>query len=447
MMVFPRTDGTSYGGANPGSIEGQVWPIDPDGRTALHTIPRKVRDAMPGSRQCLICGSDDFDEILEIEKVPVHVGVVWPDAESATNCGRGDIRLAFCRECGFIYNVAFDERLIDYTLTYDNALGFSPTFQAFERDLCERLISKYDIRGKDVIELGAGSGRFLGLLCELGANRGLGFDPSHTADRADPLLSDRARVISGYYGEEDAGRSVDFLCCRHMLEHLDRPAEFLRLVRRNLAAHPDTVVYFEVPNAHLALREKSIWDVIYEHTSYYVPSSLEYAFRAAGFQVLDVYDCFSGQFAAVEARIDPEWTEGQKPARNADADLPALVDGYAREFLRMRETWNGRMREFREKGQNVVLWGGGAKAVSFISLVEEANSIRQVVDINPGKQGSFLGGGGQEIISPDQLLADPPDVVVVMNPVYVEEISAQIREMGLAPLVIDVAGGEARSAV
>lgn len=417
----------------------------PDGRLAGFTVPGEVPDEMPVSQRCLICGADSFDEILEIERVPVHVGVVWPDAESAKNCARGDIRLAFCRECGFLYNVAFDQSLIDYTLTYDNALGFSPTFQAYERDLCERLIAKYDVREKEVIELGAGSGRFLGLLCELGDNRGLGFDPSHKADRADPLLADRARVISGYYAEKDAGRSVDFLCCRHMLEHLDDPAGLLALIRRNLVDQPDTVLYFEVPNAHLALREKSIWDVIYEHTSYYVPSSLEYAFRAAGFEVLDVYDCFSGQFAAVEARIDPAWTEGFQPERNADPKLAELVDGYAQEFLQMRENWNGRMREFKEKGQSVVLWGGGAKAVSFISLVEEAESIRQVVDINPGKQGSFLGGGGQEIIGPDQLLADPPDVVVVMNPVYAEEITAQIREMGLTPRVIDVAGGQALS--
>lgn len=392
-------------------------------------------------RRCPICSSDSFEVFLEIDEVPVHVGVVWPDAEAAAACPRGDIRLAFCRRCGFIHNEAFDEDLIDYSLEYDNALGFSPTFQAYERALCERLIERYDVRDRDVIEIGAGSGRFLGLLCELGDNRGTGFDPSHEPGRADPLLGTRARVITGYYTEREAERQVDLICCRHMLEHLDAPAELLRLVRRNLEGRPETVLYFEVPNAHLALRERSIWDVIYEHTSYFVPSSLDYAFRAAGFEVLDVHDCYYGQFAAVEARIDPSWNASTPPEPRLDPTLAALVDGYAQEFARMRDAWNARIHELRQKDQRVVLWGGGAKAVSFIALVGEADCIRQVVDINPGKQGSFLAGGGQEIVSPERLLTDPPDVVVVMNPVYREEIASQLHGMGLKPQIIDVSQG------
>lgn len=414
------------------------------GMLANHS-EREVRHSMSHAR-CLICHADSFEVFLEIERAPVHVGVVWPDMESAKNCPRGDIRLAFCRECGFIYNVAFDEALIDYTLEYDNALGFSATFQAYERDLCARLIDRYDVRGRDVVELGAGSGRFLGLLCEMGENRGLGFDPSHQANRADPILGSRAHVVPGYYTEAEAGRDLDLMCCRHMLEHLAEPAKLLQLVRRNLEGRPNTVLYFEVPNAHLALRERSIWDVIYEHTSYFVPSSLEYAFAASGFTVLDVHDCYFGQFAAVEARINPDWNQEDRPTPNSDSELAALVDGYGKEFIRMRDSWSARISEFREKGKRVVLWGGGAKAVSFASLIEDASSIDYVVDINPGKQGSFLAGGGQKIVSPDRLLADPIDVVIVMNPVYTDEITSQIREMGLSPQVIDVAGGEARPA-
>lgn len=388
--------------------------------------------------RCPICESSDLEVFLEIESAPVHVGVVWESAKAAAECPRGEIRLAFCSHCGLIYNVAFDPDLVDYSLKYDNTLGFSPRFQKFERDLAGRLIDRYDVRGRDVIELGAGSGRFLGLICELGENRGTGFDPSHDLAHPDPLLGDRAKVLRDYYGSAEADRVVDLVCCRHMLEHLDEPGELLRVLRENLRSRPEAIVYFEVPNAHLALREKSIWDVIYEHTSYYVPSALEYAFRNAGFEVLDVHECFSGQFAAVEARIDPNWKGERELEANGDEEVVELVKGYAEEFRRMLDTWGERLAEFQRTGKSVVLWGGGAKAVSFASFVDNAGSIQRVVDINPGKQGSFLGGGGQPIVAPEDLVGDPPDVIVVMNAVYVAEIKDTLRELGLAPELLTV---------
>jgi Methyltransferase domain/C-methyltransferase C-terminal domain len=390
------------------------------------------------SQLCPICGSGDLEVFLEIESAPVHVGVVWESAESAAQCPRGDIHLAFCRHCGLIYNVAFDPDLVDYTLKYDNTLGFSPKFQRFERDLAERLVERYGVRNQQIIELGAGSGRFLGLLCEIGENRGVGFDPSHDLDHPDPRLGDRASVVAGYYGEAEADRVVDLVCCRHMLEHLDEPSALLRVLRKNLESQPQTIVYFEVPNAHLALREKSIWDVIYEHTSYYVPSALEYAFRSAGFEILDVHECFSGQFAAVEARIDPNWDGSHKLAANGDEEVAGLVKGYAEEFRQMLATWGGRLADYQKAGKSVALWGGGAKAVSFASFVDNAGCIERVVDINPGKQGSFLGGGGQPIVGPEDLVGDPPDVILVMNAVYVAEIKDQLRELGLSPEVLTV---------
>ena len=53
-------------------------------------------------------GSSSVDSkaeiVLEVSGVPVHVGVLWPTAREARDCGRGDIRLAFDRDSGFIGN-------------------------------------------------------------------------------------------------------------------------------------------------------------------------------------------------------------------------------------------------------------------------------------------------------------------------------------------------------
>ena len=66
---------------------------------------------------------------------------------------RGDIRLAFCEACGMIFNTAFDPTLQEYTSGYEAQQSFSPRFRAFQSDLIERLIDRYDLRDKDVVEI------------------------------------------------------------------------------------------------------------------------------------------------------------------------------------------------------------------------------------------------------------------------------------------------------
>lgn len=368
---------------------------------------------------------------LDVPDVPVHVGVLWPSAEEARACGRGDIRLAFDPETGFIHNTAFEPGRVDYTLRYDNALHFSPLFQEFEDDLARRLIDRYDLRKKDVVEIGTGGGRFLAQLCELGDNRGTGYDPSHDPASADARVGERIRVVSDYYSQRYADRPADLVCCRHVLEHIPEPETLLRTLRLALEAHPETVVYFEVPNSYLILRELSIWDVIYEHCGYFVPESLGAMFERCGFEILDLHETYGGQFTAVEAR--------RGEARDTGCDTGTLgptVAQFATHFAAKRDEWRTRLAGLRREGRRAVVWGGGAKAVSFLNLLELGETIEWVVDVNPGKQGSFLAGSGQGIVAPERLRELRPDTVIVMNPIYRDEIAAQLASLGLDPAVL-----------
>lgn len=385
---------------------------------------------------CPACGSAGYTVFLEIEQAPVHVGVVWETREAALGCARGDIHLAFCRHCGFIDNVAFDDSLVDYNLRYDNALHFSKVFVEYERGVAERLISRYDIREGDVLEIGCGGGHFLGLLCELGDNRGHGYDPSHDPANADASVGKTVEVVKDYYSDEYADQPADLIACRHVLEHIQDPRAFLESLRTTLDAQPDCVLYFEVPNAFLALRDLSIWDVIYEHTIYFVPNALGTLFRATGFEVLDLHEAYDGQFVGIEAR--PCERPKTPPEPVPTPGLVAEVEAYGAHFRAKRDEWQRRMDAFAAAGRKTVVWGGGAKAVSFLHLLDVAQQVEWVVDINPGKQGSFLAGGGQAIVAPERLVEIQPDVVVVMNPVYKAEIEAQLSQLGLSPEVLTV---------
>jgi FlaA1/EpsC-like NDP-sugar epimerase len=87
-------------------------------------------------------------------------------------------------------------------------------------------------------------------------------------------------------------------------------------------------------------------------------------------------------------------------------------------------------------GQRAVVWGAGSKGVTFLNALQARDPIGHVVDINPRKQGMYVAGTGQQIVAPEFLKEARPDVVIVMNPVYEDEIRRWVGELGLTPDLI-----------
>ncbi|MEM9379145.1 MAG: SAM-dependent methyltransferase, partial [Planctomycetota bacterium] len=49
------------------------------------------------------------------------------------------------------------------------------------------------------------------------------------------------------------------------------------------------------------------------------------------------------------------------------------------------------------------------------------------VDINPSKRGKFVSGVGTPIVGPEDLRELSPSLVVLMNPIYRDEVAAMLR--------------------
>ncbi len=152
------------------------------------------------------------------------------------------------------------------------------------------------------MEIACGKGDFLSRLCALGNNRGIGFDPSYTPDASQDSGSQRITFIRDVFSERHIPDGDDFFCCRHALEHIADPITMLGQLRKAMGDRTDRTAFFEVPNALAILRESAIWDVLYEHCTYFVPESLRLLFVRAGFEVLDLSEQYEGQFVTIEAR-------------------------------------------------------------------------------------------------------------------------------------------------
>ena len=382
-------------------------------------------------KPCPVCHHEGMSVFFEIVDLPIHCTLLWPSREAALNSPKGAIRLGFCRNCGMIYNMAFDPSLMQYTQQYENSLHFSPHFQGYARELATQLVKKYHLQGKTIIEIGCGSGEFLSMLCEGGENRGVGFDPSFAGKREDSVLSEHLTFIKGYYSEAYAEYKTDFICCRHVLEHVVSPADFLSQIRQAIRDRPDCMVFFEVPTVLYTLRDLSIWDIIYEHCSYFCASSLTRAFTESGFNVLEASEAFSGQALCIEATPTDGIPASHSGQWDSSAEIQDLVYGFAESYQEKLNAWRNHFRKFTLNGKKAVLWGAGARGSSFLNMLNATAQIEHVVDISPRKHGKYMGGTGQQIVAPKDLEQLKPDVIILTNPVYENEIKDFAKSLGL----------------
>jgi SAM-dependent methyltransferase len=363
--------------------------------------------------------------VLSLARIPVLINAqVRP--EDAPAVQRGDMELVVCRACAHLYNRAFDESLLDYDASYENTLHYSEHFQRHARELARRLVDAHGLEGATVAELGSGPGHFLSMLCEAGVAKAIGFDPSYDASRLGAPTNEAVSVSTELF-PADGSLPVAMAFSQHVLEHLESPVDALRALR---AAVADTggVVYTEVPNGDLMLRDCALWDLIYEHRSYFVEHSLRVACERAGLRTERLGTSFGEQFLWSESIPVAEST-GSSDDVPIDAAVSAAIEFglAARERL---ESARDELAQYVAAGP-VVLWGAGSKGATYLNLVGDTAAIAGVVDINPRKRGWGVPGTTLTISGPAALTEIGPRTVLVANPIYIDEIGAKLSDIGV----------------
>lgn len=379
---------------------------------------------------CPLCGEPSGDSIYAADRVPVLCNVLLPSAEEARRAPTGAVDLVLCPSCGLVWNAAFDEAAVRYTPAYENSLHYSPRFQRYATELAADLVERHGLAGRTVLELGSGKGDFLALLCDAGAGRGIGYDPSYAGEAPTrPDLRFEATLFP-----TGAFPDADFVCARHVLEHLASPAGVLAAIREAVPPGRRVGFYVEVPDGAYLLREVALWDVIYEHPLHFTAPALGRLFTAAGLALTRLGTSFGGQYLAAEGSTGSVPVGGALPGPDA---LPAPAAEFRDRAAAVRAAWSRRLAELAARGP-VALWGAGSKGVTFLATVAGAEQVAAVVDVNPRKHGRHVPLSGHRVVAPSALGALRPAAVVVLNPVYRDEIAAMLRDGGVgAELVTD----------
>ncbi len=136
-----------------------------------------------------------------------------------------------------------------------------------------------------IVEIGCGKGEFLAILCRDGRNRGSGSTPA-TSGSVDDAVAGHVRIVREHFSEASVREPARSRLLPPRPRARRSPSRLpRRRARRPRAAPGVRASSSRCPNGLWTLRDLGIWDVIYEHCSYFARPALVRLFERTGFAV------------------------------------------------------------------------------------------------------------------------------------------------------------------
>lgn len=399
-----------------------------------------------GANSCRACSGRDLVATVARERLPAMQNYIYRSLDKALHANVGRLRLDVCRTCGFAFNALFDPALLDYDQGYDNTVPSQVMSQYYE-ELAADLHEKYLPQGGLLLDIGCGKGMFLETMSRLFPDtEGLGIDPAHEGPARDEAR--RLRYIRECFAAQHVDQRPNLVICRHVVEHMNPPVDFLRSLRLALQAYPGVPFFVEVPDLNWIIEHQSFWDFCYEHCNYFTPASLANAVQMAGFRTTRSRTAFGDQFIWLEAVGEATSVDEALPEGDGTNLIHRLQQYKQAEEARIEQA-RARISELRRQQWKIVVWGMSTKGILFSYLVDpQRHLIDYCVDVNRNKQDCYAPVTGHHIESPDVLPVEFADrlAIVVMNENYLKEIAATCHDRGLRPMFLNASGELLRNA-
>lgn len=381
---------------------------------------------------CRSCGSRDLSPILALGQTPLADRLV-SEADLGSTDITAPLDVVFCGECS----------LVQITATVDPSILFGGDYPYFS-SVSETLLKHSKANADELIErlkLGPDS-----LAMEIASNDGymlrnftakgipvLGIDPAK-----DPVAAANAigvRTIHDFFGQAVAdqlkadGEMADVIIANNVLAHV---ADLNGLVGGIATVlKPEGVAVLEMPYL-VDLIDHCEFDTIYhQHLCYFSIKALDKLFARHGLSLFDVrrlpihggsVRLYVGRGQEVQPSVrELLQMEAERGFHRADgyADFASRVE-------HVKTSLRAIIAEFKARGETLIAYGAAAKGTTMLAYCElGTESLDYVVDKNPYKQGRYMPGCRLPILSPEQVMKDRPDAVLLLPWNFAREIMAQ----------------------
>jgi len=312
----------------------------------------------------------------------------------------------------------------------------------------QSMIQRLDLDSRSlVVEIASNDGYLLKNFKQAGIPV-LGVEPTaNTAEYA--RVQHGIEAIVDFFGArlgQDMARKgyrADLICANNVLAHVPDINDFVAGIPPLLK--PGGTLTFEFPHVLRMLSDCQFDTIYHEHFCYLSLLAVERVLKAHGLEVhgveqlgthggsLRVYAALAGS----DVR-DPELAAGRDQVRHqeraAGLDRAETYGRFGDEVIRRKLDLLEFLIAAKRDGKKVIGYGAPAKGntlLNYCGIGQEL--VAYTVDRSPAKQGKYLPGVNLPVRTPEDLMADRPDYILVLPWNLREEIAGQLaaaREWG-----------------
>jgi SAM-dependent methyltransferase len=392
--------------------------------------------------KCRFCGAPVDAVFADLGMSPLANSYLPPERANSMEPFY-PLRALVCGNCFLVQLEEFEtpERIFS---DYAYFSSYSSSWLDHSRRYAEQMVALLELDGDShVVEIASNDGYLLQFFHDRQIPV-LGIEPA--ANVAKVALQKGIPTLVEFFGRDTASSlagesAADLLLGNNVLAHVPDLNDFVAGMKTLLK--PGGVITMEFPHL-MRLIEDNQWDTIYhEHFSYFSFLTVSRVFEAHGLRLFDVeelpthggslrvYGCHEEDPAKVESEAARELRERERGAGYEELETYL---GYGRRVEADKRQILGFLIGLKQQGLRVVGYGAPAKGNTLLNYCGvRRDFIDYTCDLNPHKQGHFLPGSHIPIRSPEAILEDRPDVVLILPWNLKDEIVEQlsfIREWG-----------------
>ena len=354
-------------------------------------------------KYCAGCDDTDFLSVLSLGEVPL--AGVFPLKEELEIENKYPLNLLFCKKCSLVQTDSFIEPQIlfeDYR--YISSVGLSNHF----KEVASILDDGYDVKGKNILEIGCNDGVLLEPLSKLGANVE-GVDPAKNIVK---LAKDKGLIVYEEYfndetfGGEEFKDKYDLVLSNNTFAHIPDIQSVVRGVKHVLKPNGDFI--FEVHYLQSLIDGKQ-WDNIYhEHIYYHSITGLDNLFQKYGMTIVDFEEIpiHSGSIRVTVANRNTY--KSPKVLDRIELESKTITNveylrSYGEDVRNHITNFNNTIKEL-QKNHTIAGYGASGRANMFCNLTDlNLNIVKFIVDESPERCGRYIANTDIPIVDVETL--------------------------------------------
>ena len=361
-------------------------------------------------KTCIVCGAELMKPALYVCRNMPASAQMLPTQEELQQEGPVDLPLCQCSGCGL---VQFSCAAVPYYKDATRAGERSEALIKLRRQQYKHLIENYHLQHKKILEVGAGKGGFLKTLQEMTE-----YDIQEYGIENNPEFVRLARMEYGVNMQQGflddpnkriEGAPFDAFLSFAYPARLIEPNVMLRCVYNNLTK--DGVGLVMVPSLEHLCQPSGFYDITSDHIAYYSRDTLRFLLNKNGFEVLEEGEA-AGLYIYAVVRKRPRLA-----LKEIWDDVEPMADA-VKKFI----------AEHAQGGRKIAAWCAGHYAFTVLSVTGVGNQVSYIIDNAKFKQGHYAPASHVPIVGPEHYADEPVDTIMILGPMYIQEIVKEIRE-------------------